>query len=345
MNASAQKWLKWALFALCFAILCFMVWRTGVGELYANLCRMRYMMLALVAVWGVGYLLNASSWGLIMSCYPMRQRLPMSRLLQTTITGYAFNYITPMGLLGGEPYRVLVMKRYLGVEAATSSVLLYAIMHFCSHFIFWLLACLVVLVQLLGNPSALSTSVLWALVAVIVICVVLLLLFFRCCKRGMVAATLHKLAHLPLVGRSLSRWNQTHAQQLSTIDAGVQLLLSQHPRKFVASLFIELASRLVCCLEIQLICYQLFDVNMGYLNAYLVVAISSLLANVLFFSPLQMGTRESGIMLALAYVMGGASAETLMVAGISISFATRIREFIWIAIGLLLGMKTKEKTL
>lgn len=353
MSVSARKWLKWALFALCFGVLCLMVWLTGFENLYNNICAMRWMMLAVVAVWGVGYLLNASSWGLIISCYPMKERLPIWRLLQTTITGYAFNYITPMGLLGGEPYRVMVMKRYLGVEAATSSVLLYAIMHFCSHFIFWLLACVVALLTMSANDMISELVSVhyeaWALGITIVVCVLLLVLFYRCCKHGMVAATLRKLCKLPFVGARLTAWCRLHNELLSRIDEGVKLLLDKHPRRFFASLGVELASRLVCCLEIQLIVLQVFDINIGYANAYIVVAISSLFANLMFFSPLQMGTREGGILLALAYVAPAALTTTegkvvpLMLFGIAMctSFVTRIREFIWIGIGLLIGLFKK----
>ena len=76
--------------------------------------------------------------------------------------------------------------------------------------------------------------------------------------------------------------------------------------------------------------------SFGYFEALLVVAFSSLLANILFFSPMQVGTREGGILLALQYLLSG----HLLPVALTLSFATRIREFFWIAVGLAI-MKRK----
>ena len=76
--------------------------------------------------------------------------------------------------------------------------------------------------------------------------------------------------------------------------------------------------------------------SFGYADALLVVAFCSLFANILFFSPMQIGTREGGILLALQYLLTG----HLLPVALTISFATRIREFFWIAVGLAI-MKRK----
>jgi hypothetical protein len=62
----------------------------------------------------------------------------------------------------------------------------------------------------------------------------------------------------------------------------------------------------------------------------IIIAISSLLANLMFFAPLQLGTREGSFLLAFQGIAMPAGL------GIYVSLITRIRETFWILIGLLL---------
>jgi hypothetical protein len=43
-------------------------------------------------------------------------------------------------LLGGEPYKIMEMTKHVGVQRATSSVVLFAMMHVFSHIWYWLTA-------------------------------------------------------------------------------------------------------------------------------------------------------------------------------------------------------------
>ena len=94
----------------------------------------------ILALWLVVYLVNTLSWYLIINDEGRCEGLSFWRVYKLTVSGFALNYTTPCGLMGGEPYRIMELKPYTGVSKATSSVILYVMMHIFSHFWFWFLS-------------------------------------------------------------------------------------------------------------------------------------------------------------------------------------------------------------
>lgn len=309
--------IKTLLFVACFALLAWMVIIAGPAQLWQTLTSMPLTILGCVAVWGVGYVLNALSFQQIL-------HLQGWQVLRLTIAGYAINYITPFGLLGGEPYRVLALRPLLGSEKATQSVILYSMMHIASHFCLWLLA----IAWAAAVVPGLSVEYGWGLIATLAGVTLLLALFWYLYRHGIMLRVMKRWVDWPLLNPNL-------------LSAGT----------FIRALGFELLSRLFNVIEYWLIMQALGFDAFGYGDALLVVAFSSLLANLLFFSPLQMGTREGGILLALQYLVPSVALNlpdgtTLLAVAVALSFATRLREFIWIAIGLSLmqmsGTSDKE---
>ena len=87
----------------------------------------------ILALWLVVYLVNTLSWYLIINDEGRCEGLSFWRVYKLTVSGFALNYTTPCGLMGGEPYRIMELKPYTGVSKATSSVILYVMMHIFSH--------------------------------------------------------------------------------------------------------------------------------------------------------------------------------------------------------------------
>ena len=108
------------------------------SEIWHNVCRAGYWLPLNIALWAFIYLMNAASWHIIINDKE-HTRVPFGKVYQLTISGYVLNYVTPLGLLGGEPYRVMELSPYVGRAKAASSVILYSMMHVFSHFWFWLL--------------------------------------------------------------------------------------------------------------------------------------------------------------------------------------------------------------
>lgn len=106
------------------------------------------------------------------------------------------------------------------------------------------------------------------------------------------------------------------------------------------ALGLEFLARIVGCAEVFFILNILTD-HVSFLACILIMAFTSLFANLFFFSPMQLGAREGGFALAV----GGLAIPSAF--GIYTGLITRVRELIWIVIGVLLmkvGNGTPNKT-
>lgn len=129
---------------------------------------------------------------------------------------------------------------------------------------------------------------------------------------------------------------EKHRQQLDTIDSQIAALHRQNKVFFVASVLLELACRVASALEIYFVLLVLMP-SPSYLDCVLILAFTSLFANLLFFIPLQLGGREGG------FLMSSASLGLPASAGIFVALIVRLRELAWVGIGLLLIKMEKKQ--
>lgn len=293
-------------------------------ELLENLRRAGGYLPLILVLWVFVYLINTISWWVILHSDGSKcGGLKFWKLYKYSVTGFSLNSITPVGLMGGEPYRIMELTPYVGVERATSSVILYVMMHIFSHFCFWMVS--VVLFCVL-HPVTPAIAV--VLGFVVVFCILLGQLFVKGYRHGMAGAVMRFGCKIPLLKHSVVRFTERHQQQLADIDQQIALLHKQEKKSFYASLALEFLARVVSCGEVWLILNVITD-GVGFLDCILIVAFSSLLANLLFFMPMQVGGREGGFALAV----GGLSLSGAY--GVYVALLTRVRELFWVAIGLL----------
>jgi uncharacterized membrane protein YbhN (UPF0104 family) len=310
-----------------------MVTQLDFQQVWEGVSHAGYWFLAVIVLWGFLYILNTGAWWIIIKSQDETQKPPLSFwwLYKITVSGFALNYATPGGLMGGEPYRIMALSPKIGTERASASVILYVMTHIFSHFWFWLLS--VPLYLLTQKLTPLVTPI---LAIVTVFCLAAIWFFLKGYKKGIAVTGMSILSHFPMIKRWAQPFFERNHEKLTEIDQQIAALHNQNPRTFVSAVMLELVCRIVSALEIFFILLVIMP-NVNYLQCILVLAFTSLFANMLFFMPLQLGGREGG------FLMSTGGLGMTAAAGIFVALLVRLRELIWTAIGLTLIKMDKKQ--
>lgn len=310
-------------FIFGIAVLVVMVTQLDFQQVWQGLRHAGYWFVAVLVLWIFLYIFNTSAWYLIINAGG-KSKVNFWWLYKVTISGFAINYATPGGLMGGEPYRIMELAPKIGTERASSSVILYAMTHIFSHFWFWFIS-----IFLYVATQPMSVFMASFLLAAAAFCMLGLWFFIIGYRKGLANRVMNLLRHMPLVKKWAQPFVEKHREQLDTIDTQIAALHKQSPKTFVMAVVLEVACRILSALEVYFI---LLVVNPGisYVQCILIIAFTTLFANMLFFMPLQLVGREGGFLMSATRL--GATAS----GGILVALIVRLRELVWTGIGLLL---------
>jgi len=302
------------------SMLLFLLWDFGFENIWANILKTGWWLIPITSIWLIIYILNAQAWKVIIG---KEQTVNFFRLLSLKITGFSINYLTPVVGLAGEPWKIINIKNEIGVEKASSSIILYNMMHILSHFYFWLTA--VVLFLLVASPD-ITTILILCVVSIVLIGIIAL--FYIWHSKGVVFSFLKVIRAIPGLKKLVYKI-ESKEESLKNIEKQVIALYNYHRRSFYLSLSLEYLARLIGSLEFYFIMMAI-SADISIMEAVYISAASSLLANMFFFIPLQLGSREGSFYIVYE------SLKYTPALGVFVSLVTRIREFFWIFIGLVL---------
>ena len=327
-----------AFFAFGLVVLIVMVTQLDFRQVWEGVNHAGYWFLAVILLWGILYIANTYSWYLIIDSIGNEQHVCRRHhigfwwLYKITVSGFALNYATPGGLMGGEPYRIMSLSPKIGTQRASSSVILYVMTHIYSHFWLWLLASL-----LYVTTQPMTPFMTVVLTLVVGFCILAVWFFTRGYKKGIAMTGMNILRHFPMIRRWAQPFIERNQEKLATVDGQIAALHNQNPRTFVAAVLLELSVRIASALEIFFILLVILP-YVNFIDCILVYAFTTLFANIFFFMPLQLGGREGGFLMSTGGL--GMTARS----GIFVALIVRVRELIWTAIGLLLiKFDKKEK--
>ncbi len=315
-------------------------------ELWQHLCTAGYWLIPIIGVWVLIYGINAASWWRVIKGVDPEAKVSPWVVFKLTISGYALNYATPVGGLGGEPYRIMELSKYVDKRKATSSVILYAMMHIFAHFWFWFTSIFLYLALAAVGDLPLNVPISCALGFIALLFFGALYVFSKGYKNGVVMKVLGWIGLIPGLKGWSRRFAERHNEAFQNIDKQIAALFSQDKKAFYSSLLLEYFSRIVQSSEV-LFMLLLFGVDNGggidgimltYLHSILIVALTTFFANLIGFLPMQIGVQEGGFVLSIAAL--GLSAAL----GIFVSIICRVREIVWIFIGIMLmKLPTEEQ--
>lgn len=292
------------------------------AQLRHNLARAGLYFPAVIGIWLPVYALNAAAFQIIVNSGRHDKHLSFRHAWKLTVSGFAFSYMTPFGF-GGGPYRVMELSSYIGTARAMSSVVLYSMMHILSHICLWVTSIFLFLIFYFDKMS----PVLWSLFGVFLALVAVALYFFNYGYRnGLIVKLYSILLRVPYAKKYARAFYEKNGESMEQVDRGIAYLHEQRGA-FWTSLLCEYVARLINSLEFLFILHA-FGIPIAYWDAILILAFSSLMGNLFFFFPMQLGAREGGLA-AIIQVLGISSAGVGVFAG----FYTRIRELVWVFIG------------
>jgi hypothetical protein len=218
-------------------------------------------------------------------------------------------------------------------------------MHFFAHFWFWFTSIFLYLaLAAIGDlPMTPLLGILFTLA--ILFCLTAFYIFSKGYRNGLVVKLIRWIGKIPGLKGWSARFLTNHDEALHNIDEQIAALHKQDKRAFYTSLLLEYLSRVVQSSEV-LFMLLLFGIDGGgdfagitltFLHAILIVSFTTLFANLIGFLPMQLGVQEGGFVLSIAAL--GLSAAL----GIFVSIICRVREIIWIVIGIGLMKINNEK--
>lgn len=290
-----------------------------------------YLLLECIAVWIGIYIIHSIAYLIIMR--EDWKKVPFHVMFRVCTCGFALNNVTPAGLVGGEPYRIMALKRHVSTERATSSTLTFTLMYTFGHFLLWITGSIVYFAY--GLPGPLWVSILLGIMGGVLIAIAIIFIIKR--KNGFAYPVMKFLAKLPFLRKKLPAVVEKNKSSYIEIDDNIREFRGDAVR-YTSVLVLEFGSRLLEAFEYYLILKFFANAPVTYLDGLLVMSTASLIGNLLFIIPMQAGTRESGTKLALNFLNQEEAFGPVFL-------FYRFRELIFIVVGIILvlfGRKSEK---
>ena len=302
-------------------IICYFLNNFGLDNIWKNIKLSGFQLFNVLGIWAVVYLLNAYVLKIILGTDS--KKVAFWELYIVTVSTYSINYITPFVSLGGEAYKIFCLKDKLGTRKAASSTILYTMLHMLAHAFFWLTG---IFIAFIFFEFRFPEKLLMAIVLTGVL--FLIWFFFSRHKKGVLKSFSEIIKKLKFL-KSVNKKIDIHKERIDEIDEEIISLYLNRKKSFWRGLFVEFFARVLSSFEIYFIMVAI-GINFTLWEAIYVTAAFTFLMNIIFFVPMELGTRES----SLYFLIKGLS--SVNGAGVFVAVVSRVRELFWIVLGIII---------
>ena len=304
-----------------------LLWHIGPFRIWETVERVGLVAFCMILVpFLVVYLLDTYGWSLTLGQWA--SRVGFVRLFMVRTAGEAINATTPTAMLGGEPMKAYLLTRYdvPMVEGLASVVTAKTIMTLAQ--ILYMVLGLTATLWLVGGTGY-TVLVAFVSVGLLGFGVFLFLVVQRYgFGRGLLAVA--------DACRIRSQRLEAYRPRLLDLDRTILAFYRRRRRTFTLSMGVHFTAWLTELFEVYAILYFL-GAEVGWLSSLSIAAMTALIKGSVSFVPGGLGVQEGGYLVFLVTLGYGE------VTGITFAVIRRIREILWILIGLLFLAVLRDK--
>jgi glycosyltransferase 2 family protein len=243
--------------------------------------------------------------------------------------GEAYNTITPLGTLGGEPVKAHLLKEHCDISIKQSlASLIIAKTTFLTALIIFCIPGIYLIFDSAKIPTDFKTVSLLGMTGFSF----LIFLFFI----FQVTGTLGKICSW-LASKTKSHRLEVFLTKLVHLDKLFSVYYQSYPKRIFISIFLALFGWILGLAEVYLIFYFL-GFSSSLTDIWIIEAMAQLVRVGSFFIPLSIGAQEGGLVLIFSALGYPGSL------GLAASLIGRVKQFTWVALGLTLGWLMAFKT-
>lgn len=316
-----SRYLHYAFVVLGIGLIAAIAWNTDLAEVGARLVDLGWKgVLAVVSVYFVAFLLDTAVWMAALTARRPSARL-LAQLWQVRVIGEAVNAATPLGSVGGEPVKALLLRKYFGVPLSDG----------IASLVLAKTSIMVGLTLFLGGGFALVLGA-ERLPDSVKLVAGLGLGAFALAIAGLVLVQWFRLASRAATWVSGMRYGagiKNWLVALADMDRQLSGFYRQHRARLFVAILLSIANWLAGAIEVMVVIWFL-GYPISFADAVTIEALTQLVKAGTFYIPMSLGAQEGALLLAVGSLTGAPAI------GLAVAVVRRGRELLWLLLGLLL---------